>query len=392
MVRGQNYSCAKAGKNQECLNCIKRGTSCIVSRGGAKNAAAAARNTSTNFERNASKRVQLFMKYLLLLALLGFFINCHGQAKVADRSPVPATRVLSPGSAENRLSPAEHASNWKLETMENPSNASAWLNYYIWTERDQRVGTGKKRQSLAKLVTDAGSAIPGTAEYALLRYLESGKKDSSALFQALTLASDRQLVYPYVIQYLVRQNNKELAGYCQMLEQLSPLPKSLYEYHYNVLMSADSNATVYAQGLNDLVPMTVLQQVHGIRKDIRLQHYETKQVVSPDAYLCLSLGKEILAQYPKATYTGLLVKAGGATGIDELKKHLTASFTWNFIKTGMITGEAAVLYNNYLPSFILLYRHYKQEGDARAEEIKMIIQRIANSVQAGSAVDALLEK
>lgn len=333
------------------------------------------------------------MKNLLVLVIFLGFIDCHAQQRIdipPRRSLVPAIPVLSPGTADNQYATV-NANNWKLEVADNPSNAMAWLNYYIWTERAHPPGGTGRHKVLTKLVADARHVIPGTPEYALLRYFDSGKKDSAALFQALSLSEDQHWAYPYVIQFLIRTNNKDIGPYCRAFAKLSPLSPNLYEYHYNALMSADSNATIYAQGLNDLVPMAVLQQVHGVRQDIRLQHYDRARPVSPGAYLCLSLGKEIISRYPQAAYTGLLVKTGGTPGIHELKSHVE-TFTWDFLKTGAITGEVAALYSNYLPSFILLYRHYKQEDQVKATEIKTIIERIANSTGARSTIDTLLEK
>jgi hypothetical protein len=41
-------------------------------------------------------------------------------------------------------------------------------------------------------------------------------------------------------------------------------------------MSAAPNATIYAKGLQDLVPLAVLQQVFLVRKDIVLKYNENK--------------------------------------------------------------------------------------------------------------------
>lgn len=332
------------------------------------------------------------MRYIILLLFLFVFTQSIGQQQVEIRPTlVNATETMLPTAYSSQAITLQ-VESWRTEKNMAPRNATAWFNYYLWTERDKQLNSKEKRSLLSAAVADAYRFIPQSAEYSLMLYLESGKKDSTSLFKALSLSADKSLVYPYVIQYyIIQQNYTAVAEYSRKLDDLKPLSESLYTYHYNVLMSADSNAVIYGKGLYDLVPMALAQYAHKVRRDIRLHYYDGRLVKDPNAYLCLSLGKEILSLYPNAAYTGLLVKVKGVSGISELKKHIEKDMDLWFLQVAGYWEDAEQLYKNYLPSFILLYRYYEKTGNTEAERFLNFIQKIADKAHISKEVDQLLE-
>jgi hypothetical protein len=146
-------------------------------------------------------------------------------------------------------------------------------------------------------------------------------------------------------------------------------------------MSADSNAIIYARGETDLVGLAIMQAVHGIRKDILLKYYETELFAdkSRPVYLCLSLGKKVLEQYPGAIYTGLLVKLGAdASGaVDELRGHFQHDMNLDYIQNKSFSKELAQLHNNYLPALALLYKSYQQDHPEEARRWLKMMEKIA---------------
>jgi hypothetical protein len=101
----------------------------------------------------------------------------------------------------------------------------------------------------------------------------------------------------------------------------------------------------------------------------------------------------VLSQYPNAAYTGLLVKVSGTNDIDELKKHIEQDMDLRYIQMSDSWGDdAAQLFKNYLPSFILLYRHYRDNGNTEAEKLLTYINKIAKRVGEDYKVKQLLEK
>jgi hypothetical protein len=325
--------------------------------------------------------------FLILIAIAG-----QGQAmRVEQRGDLlKGTETMWTFSA---IIISEQAESWHRKTKEEPGYAPGWFNYYLWTERDKGIDSIKKSSLLTGIVSDAGKHIRQSSEYSLMLYLKSGRKDSVSLFKALDLATDKFEVYPYIVQYgIIRQNTSILATYTQLLEKERPLSSILYTYHYNALMSADSNTTIYGRGLHDIVPMGILQNVHNIRKDINLQYYTGKVKNPSQSYLCLSLGEDVLSQYPNAAYTGLLVKMTDP-GIDELKKHYEKDMDLSFLEAGGNWSHyESRLFRNYLPSFILLYRHYRDNNNSGSERLLSYINKIASRVYELEKVKQLLRK
>lgn len=342
-------------------------------------------------ERNPTKSVQLVMRYLLLLIFLVIMQYCSGQA--ARTMPVNA-RDMNTISTSSRLQANEMSSAWENEISETPAEANAWLNYYIWTERDKKISAAEKRSKLSQAMERAGKNIRNSGEYQLMLFLHSGKKDSAALSRAITLLPNSTEAYTYAIQYAIaEQQFSHLSSYCREVENKRPMDAGLREYHYNVLMSADSNATIYARGLNDLVPLAILQEVHNIRKDIKLRYYSGAPVAMENSYLCLSLGKEVLAQFPEAGYTGLLVKLDGSNAGDELISNFENRFATTQLSeknTGFRSNE---LRKNYLPAFILLYRHYKNlNEDLKRTGIQLLIESLGLQRELDLEVREAMEK
>jgi len=329
----------------------------------------------------------------LLISAIGFS-QANSQIKNADeqrRALLVQAKDASTVAAGTQ-SPAFQSQNWKLEAEQNPSNASVWLNYYLWTSRDKNLNAFEKAARLSQIAKNAISKATHSSDYFLLQYLQSGKKDSVALNKAFDLSADKPTLYQYKIQYAIIHNHKALIRkYSLELNALMPMPSVLHEYHYNVLMSADSNAIIYAQGLNDLVALAVLQEVRNYRKDIELKYYDGSTVSETNAYLCLSLGADVLKKYPAAGYTGLLLKVSGASK-EELKRSINRFDLRIMQSDNDIPGnKAPVIYKNYLPSFLLLYKSLENANDSEAVEWKALIKKLAERTGDSEAVAKQLE-
>ncbi len=289
------------------------------------------------------------MKYLFIL-LLGAI-------------PYAASCQTTGNPIQEKQSSAEIStiSSKKVNAAQLEKLAGDLLNNYISTEINKSLSVNERAASLTSIYNAAAQKIAGTWQLHLLQFLQSNKRDPNAIEMALA-TGDKRIVLPYAIQFTIIHNDRSgLSQYTAALDSLVPIERNAFVYHYNTLMSANTNATIYAKGLLDLVPLAVLQQQHHIRKDIRLKYYEGNIQETENAYLCLSIGKDILLQYPEASFTGLLIKIHADNTISELEKHIFSDFDLSNFTSQQLSFSNEVPNKNYLPAFILLYKYYKQQ-------------------------------
>jgi hypothetical protein len=270
---------------------------------------------------------------------------------------------------------------WKQQTLSNPQSAQAWLQLALWTWRNN--GSPFTTSAvLGDIGGDAGRYINGSGEYELIRFLKSNKTDSAAVYNALQKMTDKATVYPFIIQSdIIRGNSSELKKHCLAFQQLQPLEKNgaLYHYHYNVLQSAAAGATIAASGENDLVPLALMQMVHGIRPDITLQYLRPGTLQNNGVYVCLSSGSDLLKTYQnRLAFSGLLAKCiPENTAVTPGLPLVADQLSLGYLEQQVFSGLPATLHNNYLPALLLAYKNYYTGNKLRAEYYKKLILKIA---------------
>lgn len=308
----------------------------------------------------------IFSFLLLLFCCTGF---CQSTGRPESTGVVNPVTVQKPVILSNR---------YYRQLTADPSNAAAWLHYYNWLNRTRELTPAEKQLQLLQTLQSSKDHIGTSWQYSLMNFIQSGKRNKDLLTAALNNTDDKAMVYPYAIHFaIITKNEQLLQEYARALNDIAPLSPALYEYHFNCLMSARPNAVIYAKGLTDLAPMAILQQVFGVRKDIRFRYYEQPVTDTGNAYICLSAGKEIIEAYPGAGYSGLLVKLSGKQTTKELQEQVSR-FSFTRLQSLASLNEAEKeIYKNYLPSFILLYRACKTGNDPAAGKWKTLIEKIA---------------
>jgi hypothetical protein len=318
------------------------------------------------------------MNYLCTIILILISPLAWGQSISPAEKSLEAGKVITAAKIDAKAV-NEQAGIWKNKVLVQPQNSIGWLNYFTWTDREKGISATDKALLLNQIVAESQKHIDQTPTFYLMKYLASGKRDSNSLFTAFEKETDKKWLYPYMIQSsIISQNKLSLAKFCELQNEEAPLSKALYEYHFNVLVSADVGATIYSLGMNDLIPMAVMQQVYHVREDVQLKYYPGEVSSDNNNYLVLSLGKDVLLNYSSAAYTGLLVKVKNENAFKELVTHFEKDFKLTEINNApQFYPEERELYKNYLPSFILLYRYYLKTDLAKAAKVKSLIDKIS---------------
>ena len=336
------------------------------------------------------------MRISILILLLIFDVALFAQNTSPSQQSsrlLEASKIGFPAAKVN-----QQELNWKEQIKHRPNDADAWLNYYTWVERNRGYDPAYRSGLLENIQSDAGNYISDQWQFHLITYLQSGKtpnslhKDLNALKKALALTTDKISVYPYLVQYgIIEQDRSIRKEYTKLLEQSSPLSADLNRYHYNVLMSADSNATIIARGINDLIPMAILQDVYGVRNDVKLQHADYTNE-SDNVYYCLSMGRQAIENISGASYTGLLVKQSAKQTGSELINLIENKFDLAYLqKLSRLDDLSKQLHRNYFPSLLILYRYYKAGNDERMEQLKNIIVHLAKLTGEEKRIEQAIE-
>jgi hypothetical protein len=360
------------------------------------------------------------------LLVLGLFIGFNGVAETPERI-YPKTKIIKPVEWY-----ARQASLWKEEIRNSSEKASAWLNYYVATRYAQ--GT---EEELTKIANQVSKAVPGTFENHLVQSWNLGfsKQSFKDLMIAYELQPENPLTYSSMIlmhEYLLREDlRKEFSA---KLMNTSLVSASLLNYSYNVLMSLEDNAILFTDSDNTTLPLFLLQDVIGIRNDVKILNLDMlpdeayrnaklsslnlvfkdnisasrqeicsllpEQNSSRVFYYALTLSKENIFSIKDQLYVVGLASQLSTRRIDNIsliKNNLENRYLMDYL-TVDFNGEnefaaGKVLNANYLVPMLLLLEHYQSTKELdKAEELEDRITQIAQQTGKSLLVDNFLKR
>ena len=349
-------------------------------------------------------------------------------------------------SISQQLYPLDHYEEqviaWKNLVTEDSTNAEAWLNYYLASRIVNKLAQDEDPINLDIIHNQLSEAIPSTYEYHYLSYLHGGGGIAlfSHLEKAFEIAPERTEIYSHMVSHSAIFNKKEsFTKFCKLWYDSGEISPGILTWNYNSIIALEQNSILLTYGDNDTYPAWMLQQVRGIRPDVKIinmhllrdrnyidHEFENLQLekypqneegdlvwknnvipvldhiianTNRPIYINVSLPKSVRDHYKEVLYTvGLAFKYSTASFENKavLKNNYENKFLTDYLKVGFGKDSSSTVLNamnmNYLPAFISLYSHYsKSDENVKAESLKEVIENIATAGGKSEEVAAILE-
>ncbi|MBL7859907.1 MAG: SUMF1/EgtB/PvdO family nonheme iron enzyme [Cyclobacteriaceae bacterium] len=327
---------------------------------------------------------------------------------------LPKTLVIKP-----RVWYASQKYAWAAEVKQNNS-PQAWFSYYA-----SAVYAQSSREELSDLLTQMSISIPEAYEYWLAKSWHDAFNAESyeALKRAYALQPEKpeglglmQLYAEFAMDQSIR------AQFSKRLYNKGQVSPALLNYSYNVLMSLEPGAVLITEGESTTIPLFVLQDAFGIRKDVVILNLEMlnnadyvhskfvqsglnsvevrKDVANPSSWICaqlpqtnqnkkfyyaLTVSKDNIQSIKEYLYVVGLASVHSAGSVDNvslIRENLEKKFLLDYLRVdfnGEVDSDAGRAFSsNYLLPMILLYESYQTGGEVeKAKNLRLIMEKIA---------------
>ncbi len=314
----------------------------------------------------------------------------------------------------------EISQSWKHYLYENPTDEKGWIDYYKASEY-----AGKSKPELSLIANTVKERFPGSFTSYYLSFREQGWSNEgvAALKKALAMkdAEEYALEDQLILDYL--KDNANRLSSAQQVFNAGLIHASTLNYNYNLLMSVSENGILITDALHTTIPIWVLQDVMGVRKDVTILNLElaraqesyvtnvlaTKNLnASVDELLssknetqvfyALTLPRQQLQEIENHLYVIGLASTNGNDDFNHfevLKENIEERFLMDYLTIDFNgepkTATGNVLSSNYIVPLLLLKEFYDNlNNEERSEEIKHQILAIAHDSQFKTRVELLL--
>lgn len=311
---------------------------------------------------------------------------------------------------------------WAQWVAKNPGDSEAWLEYYAASRYAQTSPV-----TLATILQEMEARVSGDAAYALARawqglYTPSGH---AALQTLTTTHAYRGLTDMLrLLDHEFYGEASERAQVSRRLFEQQLVSPSLLNYSYNVLMSLGEGALLVTEGENTAVPVYMLQDVLGLRRDVHvlcldmlvqppyrtrtaslmgIRYDERALATAPDirralcsqlanqgqqpVYYALTVARENVSDIKEQLYVVGLASQASATRVDNvarIRENLEQRFLLDYLSVDF-NGEdehaaGRMLQSNYLVSMLMLHDRYRQAGNTdAADKWERTIEQLAHA-------------
>jgi len=316
---------------------------------------------------------------------------------------------------------------WKTVVEKDKSNAEAWFNYFKAT-RYARFLDKNQTWDEKPIAEKAFEIVPNTFEgQYMMAWMNQGNKvvKRKYLDKAYEYNPNKyEILESFISIYIKEGNEVKAEEFAQRMYETGEMSTGMLSWNYNILQSVEDGGILFTWGDNDTYPAWVLQYAKGIRKDVKVinsnlifdEDYRKKvlkdlglptfkSTEKDNAATQQAIVKHIMKHSKRPTYinvttnpkfrepfkkdlylTGLAYKYSkhDFDNIAMLKNNVENKFALDYIKLdlGFDLSQAVVNHTNmsYLPSFIMLYKHYKESNDqVKADGIKNMMLKIGTA-------------
>jgi formylglycine-generating enzyme required for sulfatase activity len=317
---------------------------------------------------------------------------------------------------------AQKFASWKSYLLANPEDTEGWIYCYRAAEFAQ-----SDESALQEIVEAFPTDHQASTAYFWLQSKQKGwtKQGIEQLGQACENVAEKELLPEKILLSEVKGNNR--TRYSKLMDASGLIYPSLMNYSYNVLMSVADNGYLFVNSENTTIPLWVLQDVHGIRKDVRIlsldllknEAYRTRALAelivpeeisnllelpdhNPDKsfFYALTLPSQTTASLEDKLYIVGLASQISQTEIDNyarLKENIEDKFLLDYL-TVDFNGEpkyatGKTLEQNYIVPFYLLKQYYDRINDEEKSGYwEQEIMKLADKSNISTRVKFLLDE
>ncbi|WP_462249875.1 formylglycine-generating enzyme family protein [Ekhidna sp.] len=309
--------------------------------------------------------------------------------------------------------------SWKDYLEVNPEYEEGWVNYYKASKY-----AGKPDNLLDEIVNEVKERFPNTFTSHYITFHQHGWDENGIiqLEQALDLDKSgvRALEDRLALSYL--KNDQDKSEISKKVFDEGLIHSSTLNYNYNLLMSVSDNGILITDAIHTTIPIWVLQDVMGVRKDVSVLNLELASDESyvtnvleeknlqasvddlmsvenqAEVFYALTLPRKRLENLENNLYVIGLASTNGDKSFNHfeiLRENIEDRFLLDYL-TIDFNGEPKyatgnVLSSNYIVPLLLLKEFYDNlNNDQRSEEIRDQILSIAGKSKIKTRVELLL--
>ncbi len=319
----------------------------------------------------------------------------------------------------------QQAKLWKIVVDKTPTDAAAWLNYYI-ASRYSRIFGQVQNSAEKDIVAAVAKAIPNSFENHLIQHWADVWNPDNAehLKKAYEIDPDRPETYRSLAQNAeLKRDLPTVKKFMTKVYKSEYYSKAMLAWNYNLLQSVSKDGILITYGDNDTYPGMMLQHAKGVRNDVLLLNIHLLQNLdyanrifkelkipaftggADDKDLQKNLINHLIKNSDKALHfstttsptlrgnfednlylTGLTYQYSEKQfdNIAVIKNNFNHKFVLDYIikPVGYDRGQEMVDHVNmtYIPSLFLLHKHYSKSGDkTEAQAIRALILLIGKA-------------